>query len=200
LNLSELPSGDQIQDQEPNLNAGNDDGDLESVVLNLGLGSSSRDPENLPSLSDSKESHHCYKLVPNFRTEDYTPSFGLTLDESPMHQLVDREPSSLHAAAPGINSRSPFNGEVDYPFCLAPNARQISGTIQGPWRIMEFPSSEMAHGQLDTSSSQSPSPERLIMSVCREFCLPLAVTAMEKGPARLLGQEDHGDTAIYGFT
>jgi hypothetical protein len=78
-----------------------------------------------------------------------------------MHQPVDGDPSSLHIAAPEIYSRSPFKFDAIYPFYLAPDARQVSGTIQGPWRIMEFPSNEVAHDQLDSSSGQSPSPEEI---------------------------------------
>jgi hypothetical protein len=161
LHLAELASGDRIQTQEPNPNAGNDDDEVESVVFNLDLGSSYRDPFNIPSLSDFQEFPHCYELGFNFRTEDYTPILGLTLDEPPMHRFVNGGPSPLHAAALGTNSWSPFEGEVDYFFCLAPNARQVSGNIQDPWRIMELPSSKVAHGPLDTSSSRSLSLEEI---------------------------------------
>jgi len=165
LDLAEVaPSGDRNQDKEIN-SANEANGSIETT---LDIDSTSMFPFNLPKLSDFQEGPRIPELGINFRTEDITPPFGLMFDEPPTHQLVDGGPSSLHAAAPGTHYWPPFKGDAVYPFCLSPNARQVSGTIQGPWRIMELPSNEVAHDQLDTSSGQYPSPEEIDCKCLRE--------------------------------
>jgi hypothetical protein len=150
-----VPSRDRIQEQEiTNFDAG-------AIDTILDIDGTSGFPFNLPNLSDFQEGPQSPGLGFNFCIQNYTPSFGLISDEAPMHQPVDGDPSSLRIAAPEIYSRSPFKFDAIYPFCLAPDARQVSGTIQGPWRIMELPSNEVAHDQLDSSSGQSPSPEEI---------------------------------------
>lgn len=74
--------------------------------------------------------------------------------------MADEPPigGSVHTAAPGVQSGSLFQGGAIYPFSLAPNAIQVSGTVQNPARIMELPSNDIWDEPLETDSSQSLEP------------------------------------------
>ncbi|KAF9240538.1 transcriptional regulator family: Fungal Specific TF [Penicillium roqueforti] len=84
----------------------------------------------------------------DYSTQCYTSHIGLMVDEPPIEGF-------LHTAAPDIQSGSLFQGGAIYPFSLAPNAIQVSGTVRNPARIMDLPSSEIWHEPVDTDSSQS---------------------------------------------
>ncbi|KAJ5193550.1 hypothetical protein N7449_009692 [Penicillium cf. viridicatum] len=87
----------------------------------------------------------------DYATQCCTPQIGLMADEPPIGE-------SLHTAAPGIQSGSLFQGGAIYPFSLAPNAIQVSGTVQDPARIMELPSNDIWDEPLETDSSQALEP------------------------------------------
>lgn len=74
--------------------------------------------------------------------------------------MVDEPPigASIHTSAPGTQAGSLFRGGAIYPFSLAPNAIQVSGTVQDPARIMELPSNEIWDEPMETDSSQSLEP------------------------------------------
>ncbi|OQE36806.1 hypothetical protein PENCOP_c011G06539 [Penicillium coprophilum] len=78
----------------------------------------------------------------DYSTQCCAPQVGLMVDEPPI------------GAAPGTHSASLFQGGAIYPFSLAPNAIQVSGTVQDPARIMELPSNEIWQGPVDTDPSQ----------------------------------------------
>ncbi|KAJ5801775.1 uncharacterized protein N7518_003843 [Penicillium psychrosexuale] len=84
----------------------------------------------------------------DYSTQCYTSHIGLMVDEPPIGGF-------LHTAAPGTQYGSLFRGGAIYPFSLAPNAIQVSGTVRDPARIMELPSNEICHEPADTDSSQS---------------------------------------------
>ncbi|KGO76011.1 hypothetical protein PITC_011680 [Penicillium italicum] len=88
----------------------------------------------------------------DYSTQFYSPQIGLMIDEPPIGGF-------LHIAAPGTQSGSLFRGGAIYPFSLAPNAIQVSGTVQDPARIMDLPSNDIWQEPSDTDSSQSLPPE-----------------------------------------
>ncbi|KAJ5926104.1 hypothetical protein N7516_007877 [Penicillium verrucosum] len=69
--------------------------------------------------------------------------------------------ASIHTSAPGTQAGSLFRGGAIYPFSLAPNAIQVSGTVQDPARIMELPSNEIWDEPMETDSSQSLEPREI---------------------------------------
>jgi hypothetical protein len=87
----------------------------------------------------------------DYATQCRAPHIGLMVDEPPIGGF-------LHTAAPGTQSGSLFQGGAIYPFSLAPNAIQVSGTVQDPVRIMELPSNDIWDEPLETDSSQSLDP------------------------------------------
>lgn len=97
----------------------------------------------------------------NYPTQCYSPQIGLMVDEPPVGGFV-------HTAAPGIQSGSLFQGGAIYPFSLAPNAIQVSGTVDGPARIMELPSNEIWQEPLETDSSQSLLPGEIDLEALPE--------------------------------
>ncbi|KAK4864688.1 hypothetical protein LT330_009683 [Penicillium expansum] len=97
----------------------------------------------------------------DYSTQCYSPQIGLMIDEPPIGGF-------LHTAAPGTQSGSLFQGGAIYPFSLAPNAIQVSGTVQYPARIMELPSNDTWQEPLDTDSSQSLPPEGIDFEILPE--------------------------------
>ncbi|CAI7611652.1 unnamed protein product [Penicillium discolor] len=87
----------------------------------------------------------------DYATQCYAPQIGLMVDEPPIG-------ASIHTAAPGTQSGSLFQGGAIYPFSLAPNAIQVSGTVHDPARIMELPSNDIWDEPTETDSSQSLEP------------------------------------------
>lgn len=87
----------------------------------------------------------------DYTTQCYAPQIGLMVDEPPTG-------ASIHTAAPGTQSGSLFQGGAIYPFSLAPNAIQVSGTVHDPARIMELPSNDIWDEPTETDSSQSLEP------------------------------------------
>ncbi|KAJ5462209.1 hypothetical protein N7530_010414 [Penicillium desertorum] len=67
----------------------------------------------------------------------------------------------INYATQCTQSGSLFQGGAIYPFSLAPNAIQVSGTVDGPARIMELPSSEIWQEPFETDFSQSLLPEKI---------------------------------------
>lgn len=116
-------------------------------------------PLDSPGRFDFRPYSHFSLLGFSSPTESHTPNIGLMLDEPPVQQSVDGEPSAVHTTVSSILPGLTFKADAAYQFSLAPNARQISGTVQGPWRIMEFPYNEERRDQPDTSSSQLSSQE-----------------------------------------
>lgn len=110
-------------------------------------------PLDSPGRFDFRPYSHCSLLDFGSPTESHTPNIGLMLDEPHVHQSMDGESSAVHTAVSSILPGLTLKGDAAYQFSLAPNAIQISGTVQGPWRIMEFPCNE-SRDQPDTSSSQ----------------------------------------------
>ncbi|KAJ6159466.1 hypothetical protein N7497_004003 [Penicillium chrysogenum] len=97
----------------------------------------------------------------NYPTQCYSPQIGLMVDEPPVGGFV-------HTAAPGIQSGSLFQGGAIYPFSLAPNAIQVSGTVDGPARIMELPSNEIWQEPFETDPSQSLLPGEIDLEALPE--------------------------------
>lgn len=156
-----LPSGDRIQDQQT---VSADEANHAGPGTNdqsLGTRCPFETPQDWEGGFDFQKYSHLSQLKFNSFTVPSTPLIGLMVDEEPPSQFGDGEPSSLHEAALGFIPGLLFEDHAPYHFCLAPNARHISGTIHHPWRIMELPSNEERQGQLDTCSSQSPSPEEI---------------------------------------
>ncbi|KAJ5817396.1 hypothetical protein N7447_009629 [Penicillium robsamsonii] len=77
-----------------------------------------------------------------YSTQCCCPQIGLMVDEPPIGH------------APGTQFASLFRGGAIYPFSLAPNAIQVSGTVQDPARIMELPSNEVWQDPVETDPSQ----------------------------------------------
>lgn len=102
----------------------------------------------------------------DYSTQYYTPQIGLMIDEPPIGGF-------LHTAAPGTQSGSLFQGGAIYPFSLAPNAIQVSGTVQDPARIMELPSNDVWQEPIDTESSQSLLPEEIDLEALPEDAFSL---------------------------
>ncbi|KAJ5781320.1 hypothetical protein N7457_006480 [Penicillium paradoxum] len=89
----------------------------------------------------------------NYSTQLYAPHIGLMADEPSIGGF-----DPLHVAVPVAQHGPSFQSGAIYPFSLAPNAIQISGTVQDPARIMELPSNDAWQQLLEpdlTSSSQS---------------------------------------------
>jgi hypothetical protein len=97
----------------------------------------------------------------NYATQCYSPRIGLMVDEPPAGGFV-------RTAAPGTQSGSLFQGGAIYPFSLAPNAIQVSGTVDGPARIMELPSTEIWQEPFETDSSQSLLPGEIELEALPE--------------------------------
>ncbi|KAJ5427506.1 hypothetical protein N7491_007948 [Penicillium cf. griseofulvum] len=92
----------------------------------------------------------------DYSTQCCSPQIGL---------MVDKPPTG---AAPGTQSASLLQGGAIYPFSLAPNAIQVSGTVQDPARIMELPSNEVWQESFDTDSSQSLPPREIDLEALPE--------------------------------
>lgn len=86
----------------------------------------------------------------SYFTQCSTPRVGMMVDAAPFGVF-----NPMHTAVPGTQSRPFLQGGAIYPFSLAPNAIQISGTVQDPARIMELPSNEFWQESLNPDSNQA---------------------------------------------
>ncbi|CAI7641444.1 unnamed protein product [Penicillium viridicatum] len=102
----------------------------------------------------------------DYATQCYAPQIGLMVDEPPIGGFI-------HTAAPGTQSGSLFQGGAIYPFSLAPNAIQVSGTVQDPARIMELPSNDIWDEPKETDSNQSLEPGEIDFETLPEDASPL---------------------------
>ncbi|KAJ5261541.1 hypothetical protein N7505_008408 [Penicillium chrysogenum] len=93
----------------------------------------------------------------NYPTQCYSPQIGLMVDEPPRWRI------RAHRCA-----GHPVRGGAIYPFSLAPNAIQVSGTVDGPARIMELPSNEIWQEPFETDPSQSLLPGEIDLEALPE--------------------------------
>ncbi|OQE06307.1 hypothetical protein PENVUL_c018G02442 [Penicillium vulpinum] len=153
--FSEVPenhsNGDRIQDQDF-VSTSEADSHVDPGFADTSLDSSFERADGFGSFGGPRfpESRVDYS------TQCYSPQIGLMVDEPSIGGF-------LHAAAPGT-----LQGGAIYPFSLAPNAIQVSGTVQDPARIMELPSNEIWQDPTDTASSHSLPPEDIDLEVLSE--------------------------------
>ncbi|OQE91418.1 hypothetical protein PENNAL_c0009G01013 [Penicillium nalgiovense] len=180
--FSEVPEsqadGDGIQDQEfVSTNEANNH--LDPGFTDTTLDSSFERADGLESFGGPRS------LEPriNYSTQCYSPQIGLMVDEPPVGGFV-------HTAAPGTQSGSLFQGGAIYPFSLSPNAVQVSGTVDGPARIMELPSNEIWQEPFETDSSQSLLPGEIDLETLPEEAFSLHCNCYAQAFSEVMRSEE----------